>query len=420
MYVDYVAASLAPPSALGLTADEDAELRAHQERLAEKDWIQRYTRWASSRTDASPNFHPVMGHTMIATVINRKRWFPSQHKDYFPNLLTMLLAQSGKRKSVALSYPEHDILPVAAPNLILPNEVTPEGLLDILSSEPSGVMFMDEAGSFFNLCKDRAYGSRLREIIPKLYDCPPQFRRKLSQRWVSCKDIYLNQALAIAWENFTENYLQPAWITSGFLPRYFPILGRTIERKPIRRRHGSVDTVRAELAEELKQLRERLAEPRSMEITDAALDRLEAFQAALEEWAEKQFRSDLAMPYATRLQDYSVKFSITSAVSQDEDKRIDLPHVLQGIQQTEEGRHAVEALIEEASSSAVRKLDMKTLRYVQKNPGATTREVQRGAGFANVYTAEASLKRLEAEGSLRSEPGVRNDSVKWFPVESAS
>lgn len=402
---------------LGLTDKEQEDLRAHRGHVAERDWIQRYVRWASDRTDASPNFHRTMSHAMIATVIDRKRWFPSQHKDYYPNVFLLQLAPSGKRKSVAMGYAEHDILPVSARDLILPNEVTPEGLLDLLASQPSGIMCMDEAGAYFNLCRERTYGSRLREIIPKLYDCPPLFRRKLSQRWVECTNIYLNQVLAIAWDNFLEHYLDPTWITSGFLPRYLPIRGVPTTRKPIRAREAAVDTVGKQLADELKQLRQQLKDPRPVEVTSEALGRLEHYHVALEEWGEGQFQSALAEPYSTRLQDYSVKLAITAAIAQGEDASVSLPHVLQAIQDVEESRHAVEALIEAATATAVRKTDLKVRGYVQKHPGITTREVQRRGGFDSVDLAFASLKRCESNGWLRPEPGSRADSTCWFPVE---
>lgn len=343
-----------------------------------------------SRTDAPAKFHELIACGLVATAIDRNRHLRLRHKDVYPSIFGIAIAPSGRRKSTPFGYGEAVALS-AFPDRVLGNDYSPEALLSDLATEieregkppvqsrdaSRGVLFIDEAGRLLTTMRRSGYGEGLKDVFSMVWDCPEERSRKLQKAEYTLESVYVNLLMATTDTRFAET-LNPEDITSGFLARFLPMVaGEEISRKPLARREEGVDSAEQNLTVALRNMRARLAErPGPVEITDAALKRLDQAERDLAAWASGQYHSDLIDPWARRIAEYGGRLAIIFAVSEGQDL-VDLPQVLRAIRVLEQAKEDVLMLVDELTKGqAVRELD-RIERFIRANPGITFRDLQR-------------------------------------------
>ena len=100
--------------------------------------------------------------------------------------------------------------------ILLPNQFTPESLLDILQQQPSGLLVIDEFRMFLDSLR-RDYNSGMRELFMTLYDCRG-IHRKIRTQEVRVEEPCVSILSACATRWFTEA-TKAGEIRSGFYPR---------------------------------------------------------------------------------------------------------------------------------------------------------------------------------------------------------
>src|SRR5262249_37554629 len=157
---------------------ETDAVTAHEEALAEKDFILRWVRHGKTRTDAPWEFHEAAAHILVATAINRHRFINMLHKRVYPSLYGLNLAESGKRKSTPQEYAS-EALSAACPERLLSNDYSAEALIQDLSTREKsrGTALIDEAGRLLGTMRKNNYGEGLKDLLSKLWDCPETLER---------------------------------------------------------------------------------------------------------------------------------------------------------------------------------------------------------------------------------------------------
>lgn len=182
-------------------------------------------------TDAPPQFHIFCCLTGIAAVLGRNVWLQDGAHRLHPNLFTLLLAPSSLyRKSTCVGIVQDVLRTLEGPSdrrhegdaapgnerILLPQQFTPESLLEILQQQPAGLLAIDEFRALLDGLR-RDYNSGLRELLMTLYDCRGVHRKIRSAEFrVDEPCVSIVSACATKW--FTEA-TKAGEIRSGFYAR---------------------------------------------------------------------------------------------------------------------------------------------------------------------------------------------------------
>jgi hypothetical protein len=189
--------------------------------IKENDFIESYCNsYACKVSDGPKKYQEIMALSVISTVLNRHVYLRYGVHNLYPNLYVVLLGKSTvMRKSAALDMARY-LIPSFNEKLILPNDFTPEGLFNLLTDKPSGLIKWSEFGGFLVNASTKTYQAGIKEFLTDAYDCPVKLNKRLSNNEYSINDIYLNIITASTIDWFTENIAQRD-IFGGFLGRLF-------------------------------------------------------------------------------------------------------------------------------------------------------------------------------------------------------
>jgi hypothetical protein len=140
-------------------------------------FVQRYSHWAESFTDAPPQFHRYIGYWIVSALLGRRVYCHFGDEWLFPNLWLVVLAPSSfYRKSTALSIGSR-IVNAARPGLVLPSEFTQECLVALMQQQPHCTLVAYEFRSLLSLMQ-KDYNTGLQSLLTELYDSPQEYVRK--------------------------------------------------------------------------------------------------------------------------------------------------------------------------------------------------------------------------------------------------
>src|SRR3954464_6142227 len=200
-------------------------------RVAEFTWrprgglLQHYAEVYGPTTDAPQQFHTFVCLATIAAAVGRNVWIQDGAQPLFLNLFVLLLAPSSLyRKSTCVGHGTELVRTLEDPapdggrlgRILYPQQFTPESFLEILQTQPTGLIAIDEFRSFLDGMR-RDYNLGMRELFMTLYDCRSLHRKIRSAEFrVEQPCVSMLSACATAW--FTEATKQGE-IRSGFYPR---------------------------------------------------------------------------------------------------------------------------------------------------------------------------------------------------------
>lgn len=177
-------------------------------------------------TDAPQVYHPFAGLITMSAVVGRNVTARFGPQKIVPNQFVCILGQSSLfRKSTMITIAQQ-LVDAVRPECVLPNEFTPEKLLDLLQKTPVGFFAWKELTGYLARA-NRDYMGGAKEILMELYDCPDEYRReiKTSSLRVERPAISIFSASATAW---LSEQLKGPDLRSGFLNRFCFVLA---ERK---------------------------------------------------------------------------------------------------------------------------------------------------------------------------------------------
>lgn len=185
------------------------------------NFIDRYTAWADSFTDAPQQFHRFVAYWALSTLLGRRVYMHLGDDWLFPNLWLVILAPSSfYRKSTALSIGSR-MVNALKPNMILPSEWSQECFITLMSQQSHGAMICYEfKGLLAQLQKDYNFGAQ--SLLTELYDNPPEYTRKKGT--TDIKEFRIEKPyLTILGASTLEwliNSVQNGDIAGGFLARF--------------------------------------------------------------------------------------------------------------------------------------------------------------------------------------------------------
>lgn len=191
-------------------------------------FIDDYFEWASTATDAVPEFHRLTGAIMLSAVLADAIRIPTSYATHgiAPNLWGLVLGDSTlTRKTTAMEMAKSIIYEVDK-DLLLASDGSAEGLLTGLSERPhrTSVFHKDEVSGFFESINSKQYLSGMKETLTELYDCPPHYARLLRKEIITVNSpVFIFFGGGITDQVFSA--LSEQYVLSGFLPRFLVVIG---------------------------------------------------------------------------------------------------------------------------------------------------------------------------------------------------
>lgn len=283
-------------------------------------FIERYTAWAATRTDAPVPFHLGGALMALSAGLSDKLSVPTQFGDVRPNLWVLLMADSTISRKTTSMRLSTEIYEGAGIDALLATDGSIEGIITELSTrEGIPSMFLrDEFTSLVASAKKKDYMAGFTTDLCGLYD-GGRVKRRLRKETIQAKDpIFLLFGGGV--ETKMLELLTHEDITSGFIPRFLPIFGTTSvsELNLIGPRRKRSHAAKDDLIEELRAVIERYTTPRSVlrvagqeslgsppaidvDLSDAAWSRLQLAQRYLLDVADGHDSRDLLLPCTERL-----------------------------------------------------------------------------------------------------------------------
>lgn len=381
----------------------------------ESEFVNQFVKWASSTTDAPLQF--LLGGALISMSAAMGRKVLLNNRIY-PNLWLALIGESSiSRKSTSIYLAK--MLCEKAGIATFPDRLTPESFYETLSLYPQGLFALSELGGWLGSF-NRNYAIGFKQDMAELYDCPSEFTRirkgakgKVIRFKITNPYICIIGASTLEW--FEQN-IQNDDSGGGFLPRFQFILGTPRPPYPV--------PPNLNVPHELVSRLQKLASTQGNIILDEKSGLAYNFY---EEWFYnfrlklKNMPSELA-PYGARLETAALKMAVIFEADKNPGgvlEKLSPDSVEIGCQYAECFLENARIVIEKLSFSNFERLCRRILGVIEKNPGATQRDILRvvcvpRSAFADAinYLEEAGrVKTVQAKPVGRGRPTIR-----YFPV----
>ena len=222
-YLEMVATNGVPPVAQ--QADDDIEpspLDIEPAKNLELGWIDEYTDLVTQMTGSPREFNQLGALVTVATAIQRKARLRMAFGDIYPNIFACIVAPSSVyHKTSSLSRVRTILSRAFMEDLLLADQVTPEGLVKQLSRRPEGLVLRDEIGTLFASHRVK-YLATLKQDLTRLYDNEP-WRKELSNESITVERPYLNLFGATTPSRFYDSVSMMDW-RDGFIVRWLFVL----------------------------------------------------------------------------------------------------------------------------------------------------------------------------------------------------
>ena len=189
-------------------------------------FLRNFCEYVEPITDAPAVYYPVAGLVTLSAIVGRNVTARFGPQRIVPNQFVCILGQSSLfRKSTMITIAQQ-LIQAVRPESVLPNEFTPERLLELLQKTPVGFFGWKELTGYLARAS-RDYMSGAKEILMELYDCPDEYRREIKSSSVRVQHsaISIFSASATTW---LSEQLKGPDLRSGFLNRFCFVLA---ERK---------------------------------------------------------------------------------------------------------------------------------------------------------------------------------------------
>lgn len=188
-------------------------------KIPENDFVEAYKDYAMQISDAPAKYQELMALSIISTILGRQVYLKYGVYNLYPNLYIVLIGKSTvMRKSACLNMAKY-ILRKYNTELVLPSDFTPEGLFNLLSDKPAGLISWSEFKNFLINASMKSYQAGLKEFITEAYDCPDILEKKLVKQSYEIKNLYLNIITASTLNWFTDS-INESDTLGGFLGRF--------------------------------------------------------------------------------------------------------------------------------------------------------------------------------------------------------
>lgn len=182
--------------------------------------IDDYTKWATTATDAAPQYHVGVGISILSVLLASSLRLYTQFGEIKPNIWLMIIGDTTtSRKSTSMEMGT-DIIDEIFPSALLATDGTVEGLITSIAARPGKVSLFhrDEVSGLLEAMAKKEYNAGMLEAFTKLYD------GKRMKRTLRREQIDVNDPVFIMITGGTKEGVFSALninhIRSGFAPRF--------------------------------------------------------------------------------------------------------------------------------------------------------------------------------------------------------
>jgi len=283
-----------------------------------------YTKHQESPED----FHFWTGLTLLSAAVGRNIWYDRKYFKIFPNLFTVLVAESGRlHKSTAINM-GLDILKHAIPDLtFFAEKITPEALIGVLakrSKEKGSAVAMIKAPEFATFFGKSIHDPTILQILTDYYDNPDHRSYETKARGVEILTNVSVSMIAGSTPEWIRTSLPEDSIGGGFTSRLFLIYRTESERPPCPFPEFEVDT-------DTHQSRDKcIADLKSIATMKGAFKITKAGVDYLRDWYDVHNKTDPPgglRGFYSRKMDYILKISMLLSANFSDSMIIDEGHL---------------------------------------------------------------------------------------------
>lgn len=194
--------------------------KALVQRLAAKGFLKKYIDCYGATTDAPPLFLLAVALTIIAAAMGNSVQIPAYGGiPLYPNLWIVLVALSGFLRKTTAIRQGRNLLETAVPKRLLPDEWTPEKLVDMLADQPAGLLTAHEFSRLLRMMA-RDYMAGAREMLAELFDSPTSYTAATVKRGATTIQQVAISLLGATTEDWLHQSVRGDDLRGGLLPRF--------------------------------------------------------------------------------------------------------------------------------------------------------------------------------------------------------
>lgn len=371
--------------------------------LPDSGFIRDYYEYARPTT-ATPDEFLVFGAMLcLAGVINRRVALRGQDRRLYPNLYMLWAGSSGVARKTSGQVIAQEILhqvpattmqvtiasrkPDEEPQTvcrevshILPNDGTPEGLIETMSLEgehrPFGVFFWGEVSKMFEEGQRKDYMAGWRQFFQEMYDSPISWDRTLKSGVRTIKRPAISICGAIQTE-YLLTCVSRQSIYLGFVPRFMLIIP---DEERSKKDYGAYPPERAwdarkflidylTLITEIWPPPEHLEQPTFMDISPEARELTEPWMYANEAEARRRSRDNLRGSLIVRCEATMLKLAALYQLSYDPEAPISQDAAERAIELAEHQRAIHDVMLAHRAESTFERLIEQAKQYMLRHDG---------------------------------------------------
>lgn len=378
-------------------------------------WIDAYIALAVDMIDSPPEFNRLCALVAGATAIRGNAWLPMSFDDIYPNIYGVGVAPSSSySKSATLRQLPIMLQRAQLGELLLANQMTPEGLLRQLQNKPAGLITADEVARILGSHNIR-YLQDLKPALTDIFDCRRTARR-LSHEEIVVERPYLSIMGMTTPARFYDAVGYMDW-EDGFLARW---LFAVPETEPDFDRIAGLRTAAQD--NELNRLAHKL-----FEISQRPPTAFKFKGNAHQIWGDWQSQSrrdayhygdEVAAAFVKRYATYALKFAIILAALNGEWGVVTPGEMTAGIMLADHYKDVVNRLMSERqnygiSGSKLQKIHLLIWAIVKKGGKATGKKIMQRANMRKSQV-DPVLQKLVEIGAVIQEPSGRG--FHYIPV----
>jgi hypothetical protein len=406
--------------------------------LPDDHYVPRYVQYASSRTDAPPQYHELLAVVQLSAVVGRSMRIPlaAKPQGMYCNLWAMLLGDSTLFRKSTSEDLAVDLLRTIETAMFLANDQSPQGFVEEMAlrdGQPC-VWHRDEFRSFLAQLKHATWMAGGKELLMKFYDGSSYYRRLRTKRHkgeefpdeAKVDSPYLVVVAAGVTSRIVD-VLTVDDIVDGFLPRF--LITAPKERPPRRRAATITEAIEAERRALIEQLRgvHRGFKERGecvVNFEPEAWEHWNAYAARIEEQAGASPSPELFGPIAGRIADTALKVAALfqaaeGAPARGSNLRVTMPMLKAAIAMCEQLRRDAEELAMEIGSSMNERKLSRFVEMVKRQPGMQRTMVARSLKLDKREMDNLEATALDRELITCGTKNTRGRSAKgyWYVGE---
>lgn len=190
--------------------------------------IEDYKQWATTATDAVPEFHELSCAILLSALMSSGIRLPTSNVTIIPNLWGLLLGDSTLTRKTTSMQMAMEFLTTIDSELIVASDGSVEGVLTAISTRPKmvSIFYRDEITGFLDAIRRKEYMASMPEILTQLYDVPTFLTRRLRKETITLQSpvfIFFGGGI----RDKTYGLVEEEYFLSGFLPRFLVVSGST-------------------------------------------------------------------------------------------------------------------------------------------------------------------------------------------------